>query len=117
MTRSASVRPVTDTPAKLPTSRPPAASRRRPPNPKISTDGTRARSASARLAAYRSPDGSPHEIITRIRTLPRRGEQGRKDRRVERHAGQRARQHWSAGTHQLRLERHADAVDRPIVGE
>ena len=76
MTRIASVSPVTETPAKSPISRPPAASKRRPPKPKTSTDGTRARSASVRPAAYRSPDGSPHEIITRMRDRYRgRGEQ------------------------------------------
>src|SRR5215510_2482275 len=46
--------------------RPPAASRRCPPNPKISAAGSRRCSSTASAPAYRSPDASPQEIMIRI---------------------------------------------------
>src|SRR4051812_25016060 len=118
MTRSASVKPVTESPAKSPINLAPDAPSRRPPNPNTSSSGTRVRSASTKLAAYRSPDGSPHEIITRIGSrLSRALELARGDGSVERHLRQCSPDRRTAGTRQLRVEGYPDAIHRSVVGE
>src|SRR5262249_40554902 len=44
---------------------------RSPPKPVTIADGSIARIADASAPAYRSPDGSPHESMTRRRSPPR----------------------------------------------
>jgi hypothetical protein len=58
-------RPVTDSPLKSATRSAPAARSRSLPKPVIVPAGSIARSSRARASAYKSPEGSPQEIITR----------------------------------------------------
>src|SRR5687767_14990890 len=116
-TRSASVRPVTEKRVKSPSSVPPAASRRGPPNPKISTVGARCRSSVASAPAYRSPEASPHEIMIRMRALLRAVEQGLGNRLVEGERRKSPLHDRLAVVEKLRLVRKADAVDLAVVRE
>src|SRR6266545_4046797 len=118
-TRIASVRPVTESPWKSPTRRAPAAANRWPPKPKTSAAGSRWKISETRAPAYRSPDGSPHEIMMRI--VRDRSERLLKehqvDRRIEGDAPQRPIENLATVAAHRCLERHVDAVDLAVVGE
>src|SRR6266545_6928042 len=113
-TRTASVRPVTVRPLKSPSSRAPAPFMRSPPKPKMSAVGTRRRISVASAPAYRSPDASPHDIMTFIELLGT-GEERVVQSAVERDVFQHARQDDSPKAGDLSLEWHHDSAHWPIV--
>src|SRR4051794_15498852 len=119
MTRSASVRPVTERPRKSRSRVAPPACMRALPKPVTMASGSSFRISAASAPAYRSPDGSPHESITRKRDPTRRLawllEDARRERDVELDgldvaldAGQPLAPHHG-------VERDLDAVDVAVI--
>src|SRR3954447_16443839 len=89
-----------------------------PPRPEIDVPGAARRISLARAPAYRSPDGSPHEIITRTRggsTLE--GEEGRVEWHVVLDGTNGPLQRDDAADANRRPERHLDAADIAVVRE
>src|SRR5688572_15344842 len=116
--RATSTSPVTESPLKSPTSVAPAARRRSPPKPVIVTPGAHRRSSVAREAAYRSPDGSPQEIITRnggASESTRLAEQRGFERDVELDAAEDPLDERRAVAAHFRLERDLYAVHDTVV--
>src|SRR5260221_2401777 len=119
MTLSASVRRLTERPRKSRTSVAPPARIRSPPNPVTIESGSSLSISAASAPAYKSPDGSPHESITRRRSkrdaLPRLLENARRERDVELDRLDVALDAGHAGATEDGVEGNLDAVDAAIV--
>src|SRR3954471_3716214 len=119
MMRSASVRPVTDRPRKSRTRVAPPACIRSPPKPVTTADGSSFRISVASAPAYRSPDGSPHESITRrgdpTRRLAGLLENARRERDVELDRLDVALDAGQSLAADDGMERDLDAVDAAVI--
>src|SRR5262245_66089066 len=94
---------------------------RSPPNPVTTADGSSARIADASAPAYRSPDGSPHESMTRSRS-PTRAltghlEDARRERNVQLDRPDVALDARLALPSHDGVERNLDAVHAAVVAE
>src|SRR5262249_40357865 len=94
---------------------------RAPPKPVTTAPGSSFRISAATAPAYRSPEGSPHESITRRRCngkrLARLLEDARGERDVELDRAHVTLDAGAPGPAHHRMKRNLHAVDVAVVGE